>query len=136
MADLTITTTAVKRVNGPVEDGIAGEAIARGKVCYLTSSGTWKLAQCDGAAIEAGEGTRLGIALNDAATDQPIKLQRGGDIDLGAAAPASGVTYVVAAAAGSIAVDADILTPKYKAIVGVGRGSNILRLAFVTGGAI
>jgi hypothetical protein len=132
MADLSITATNVAKGSSgleQVENGTSGAALTAGDVCYFdTSASTWKLAQADGTALEAGSGG-LAIALNTApAAGMPITLLKSkGDLSLGAILTV-GATYVLSAAAGKIAPIADLATGDYVVLLGIARTTSILQL--------
>jgi len=131
MASLTITAAQVLLVSGERKYGTAGATITAGHAVYLdTATNTWKLAQCDGTAAEAGT-DGLGIALHGASSGQPLDVAGPGcDVNLGAgAAAAAGTVYVVGATAGDIAPTADVSTSgHYRSILALGKGSNKVRV--------
>lgn len=96
-------------------DTVAATTITRGQVCYLNASNQAALAQCDGTALEA---TVAGIALNDAGAGQPIRLQNGGTMGMGAVLTA-GVPYCVGATAGQIVPFEDIVSTNKVSFLGV-----------------
>ncbi len=107
MADLVVTATSVlKGANATLGSGIAGEALTAGKAVYLKASDSrYYLAQCDGTAEES---TVAGIALHAAGVAQPIQFQTGGTMNIGATT-AKTTAYVLSAAAGGIAPQADLV---------------------------
>lgn len=115
MADLSITAAnVVKYSNATTRTGTAGAAITAGDVLYLDT--TMKLAQADTATKAAA----VGIALNDAASGQPVVYLVSGGINPGATV-AIGTVYVVSDnAAGAIAPVADLASEDYVTILGVG----------------
>lgn len=128
MPDLVITDTQVLPGKGAsYADGTAGEAITAGTVCYLdATTRTYKKADASAQA----SATVAGIALHASAVGQPLRLQRGGDLTLGAAAaPAVGVIYVLSTNAGGLAPSADAATGDFCAILGVGKAANTLQMA-------
>lgn len=132
MADLSITATLVAPSTGAAyadRGPLAGEAITAGQVVYLKSSdNTWRLAQCDGTAEEAGSAVTLGIALNGASTGQVVNVQTGGIITAGATVVV-GKVYLVSATAGGIAPVSDITTSTHKvSFVGIGATSATIKL--------
>ena len=134
MSNLSPTAANVKRVSGAIFQKTAGAAMVRGDVCYLKASdGKAYLAQNDGT-TEESEG--LYIALNDAGADQPVTLQKGGEVNLGAILTV-GVIYVLSATAGKIAPAADLVSTNKLTIIGCARTTSILRLApCAPGGAV
>ncbi len=123
MADLTVTPANVVLVSGSADNGrAAGEAFTAGMAVYLkTTTSTWFKAQCDGTAEEAGYNTLLGIALNTGVLHQPASVALPGSVVNMGATVAIGVIYDISAAAGGVAVDADIVTTgQRKTILGIG----------------
>lgn len=135
MVDLTVTPANVKPEPGAqVKVGVAGETITAGMSLYLKSDGKWWKAQADGTAEEAGS-AGVGCALNGASADQPIQVQFDGPYNPGATTVA-GIVYVVSAAAGGIAPDADLVSTNKVTILGVGQASNKITLKAYASGAI
>lgn len=120
MADLTITATQVLPSTGAqYVDGLAGVAITAGQACYKSTGDTILLADADAGSNAAAN--VQGIALNNAAAGQPVRLQSTGTIILGAAAaPVKGTIYVLSGGAGGIAPAADLAVADRVTIIGVG----------------
>lgn len=117
MADISVTATSV----APVSDaatayGTAGETLTAGQPVYRdpADSNYFKKCQKDGTVQES---LVYGITLNGGARGQPIKVQTGGVINLGAILTV-GETYIVSATAGGIAPIADVST-HYVSLLGV-----------------
>jgi predicted transcriptional regulator len=110
---------------------LAGETITAGMAVYLKSSDSrlWK-AQADGTAAEAAF---VGVALNGASAGQPVQVQSGGEITIGATV-AIGTVYVVATTAGGIAPVADLISTNYVTVVGVGTTAAILTILPIVSG--
>lgn len=125
MADITVTAANVKAgANAVVKTVTAGVAINAGQVVYQdTSDKKYKLADADAQATARV----AGIALNDAAADQPLEVQTDGDIDVGGTVVV-GEVYLVSVTAGGIAPEADVLTGDYVSILGIGTVSNKLKM--------
>lgn len=106
MADLTITATSV--VGDLTNSGVylAGGTITAGQAVYVDANS--KAQVLDANSMPATTPTRMGIALNGGAVNQPIVVQFGGTITIGAAVVA-GTAYIVSATnpGGLIAPDAD-----------------------------
>lgn len=125
MADITVTAANVKAgANAVVKTVTAGVAINAGQVVYQdTSDKKYKLADADAQATARV----AGIALNDAAADQPLEVQTDGDIDVGGTVVV-GEVYLVSVTAGGIAPEADVLTGDYVSIIGIGTVANKLKM--------
>lgn len=116
MADLTITATSVvPGTDALIQQGIAGETITAGNSLYIKSADSklWK-AQCDGTPEEA---VCAGVALNGAAPNQPVSYVGQGTLNIGATT-SKATTYVVSAAAGGIAPQADLIATNRISYVG------------------
>lgn len=130
MTALSITTSQVNYLSGPMELARAGEAITVGMGVYLAADGAWYKAQCDGTALEAGS-QGLGIALASAlAAGQYIGVAKpGAKITLGAGAgPTAGVVYYVGATAGAINPVADLTSTNKVTPICQGIGSNQVKV--------
>jgi hypothetical protein len=126
MANLSITAANVLFVSGSKETLTAAETITAGQLLYKDANSQWKLAQADGTFAEA---TIYAIALDSGSTNQPVTAQTDGVINLGTGT--QGEIYIASATAGAICPEADISTTGYfVSIVGVGIGSNQLKLLF------
>jgi hypothetical protein len=129
MAELVITGTQVlSEPDADFYQGIAGEAVVAGDVVYLdVLTNRLRLADANGSQDSAEV---LGLALHEAANEQPLRVQTAGTVVLGAtAAPVVGGVYVLGAAAGGLAPVADKLAGWYTTVVGVGAANNTLRLS-------
>jgi hypothetical protein len=113
MTALSITTSQLLPVSGPTVTGVIGAALSAGSAVYFdTTTGKWKAGQCDGSAAEAGAaGYGLTLATTAADGQKCAIALPGAVVTLGAAAgPAAGTVYAFAAAAGSLAPVADMVT--------------------------
>lgn len=111
MADLTVTAANVLFTSGQRENAYnAGASVTAGQAVYFdTTTSTWKLAQCDGTAAEAGSGG-VGIALHAAGNGQPLAVALNGSLINIGATTSKAVTYFVSAAAGGVAPQADLVS--------------------------
>ncbi len=136
MADITITAANVVRSSSAnLLRGTAGVAIAAGDVVYLDpADNRYKLADCDAAAAEARSPSAF--AVNSAAPGQPIAVQQGGDLTLGAATLVAGTTYYLSPNPGKIAPLADVLVGDYWTVVGIARSASVLRIGFLESGVV
>lgn len=128
MSALSITANSVVKSTGAAlrTEFVAGEAVTAGQSVYLkTSDSKWWLAQADGTAEESGSGTILGVALNAAAAGQPVIVQTGGTITIGATV-AAGVFYYLGATAGGIYPVGDLSSTNYVSTVGYGASTTTL----------
>jgi len=129
MTDIAITSTSVLKGSGAsTEIGTAGAAITAGQLLYKdTSADTWKLADANsGTAAARSPG---GIALNGAASGQPLLVLTGGNITIGGTV-VPGTFYIASATSGGIAPAADATTGWYPALVGVGISATVIKVRF------
>lgn len=133
MADLTITATSVVKGTGAsTRAGTAGATITAGQPVYLDSTtDTYKLADCDSAT--AAVRSPAGIALNGAASGQPVTVLDGGPITIGATVAAS-VPYFLSPTAGGICPLADILAGDYAVFLGFGISTTQIDVTIVEAG--
>jgi hypothetical protein len=127
MADIVVVPASVlKTTTTQVRQGTAGAAITAGEVLYSdsTDSGKWKPAIAT-AAITAED---VVIALNDAATDQPIFHATSEDVTFNAVLAVGTVYVVSAAAAGGIAPVSDLASGNFPTILGVATTTTNLKL--------
>lgn len=129
MADLAITAAnVVPGANAQKEVGVAGEAVTAGQLVYLdATSKKWMKADADSATVAARRA--LAIALTGSALNQPVVVQRGGDITLGAVLT-PGVAYYLSGTAGGICPVADIGTGEYVCLVGLAKSASVLAIDF------
>ena len=131
MADLVITAANVVSGSGAaVVHGTAGATITAGQVVYLdstTSPGTYKLADCDSAT--AAVRSPAGIALNAAASGQPVSVHQSGPITIGATVT-GGVAYYLSGNAGGICPVTDVASGDYVTIVGLATSASVLSVKF------
>jgi hypothetical protein len=125
MTDIVITAAnVVQGGNAVVVHGVAGVAITAGQVVYLDSAtGKWKLADANG----TGTTHPGGIALNNAAANQPIDVQTSGDITVGGTLTA-GSRYYLSATPGGIMPEADLTTGDNVALLGLAKSTTVLAL--------
>lgn len=127
MANLTITAASVVAgVNASVEAGAAGEAVTAGQPVYKSSATKkWMLADSNSATAEARHAT--GVALNSASLNQPLDVQKGGDITIGATL-VPGTAYYLSDTPGAICPLADIGSGEYVCLLGLARSATVLTL--------
>ena len=115
MADLSVTAANVAYVSGPTGVANAAAAITAGQQIYLNASSLAALAQSDGTTLEA---TTAGIALNPAATGQPVTYAKHGAIITSGATMALGDVYCVSVTAGGIGLIEELASTNKISIVG------------------
>jgi len=124
MTDLSITAANVVAGEGAVtERGIASATVAAGQVVYKDATGKFALADTDSATAIIRK--PYGIALNGAATGQPIVVLRSGPITIGATVT-KGVAYYLSGTAGGICPVADVAAGDYTAILGLATSASVL----------
>lgn len=136
MADITVTATSVVGGTGPTvnieRQYLAGATITAGQAVYLSSSNTWLLADSDGAAAARACG---GVALNGAATGQPVAVQTSGSITIGGTV-VSGTPYFVSNTAGGICVLGDLGSADTVIYIGVATSTTVIALQIHNPGAV
>ena len=131
MADITVVAANVKPAASTVtKKGIAGEAISAGQSIFKAADGGIELCENDQAALDAA---CIGVALNDAAVDQPIEFAITGDVNMGAIMTI-GETYVVGAAPGGIAPEVDVTAGEFLTVIGVATTTSNLKLGILQSG--
>lgn len=126
MADLSITAAnVVAGSNATIERGIAGETITAGKAVYKVPGGKYMLA--DGDSATAAARVPLGIALNGASLNQPLAVQKSGDVTIGATLTA-GTAYYLGDDPGGICPLADVATGDDVVLMGLAKSTTVLKL--------
>jgi hypothetical protein len=133
MAALSITAANVAAGSDAViESGTAGATITAGQLVYRDEAdGKYKLVDCDSATAAARN--PRGIALNGAANGQPLKIQRSGDITMGATLVA-GTTYYAAPTAGDVGPLGDVASGDDPIIIGIAKSASVLQMRIVDPG--
>jgi hypothetical protein len=120
MADLVITAAnVVKGADAAVVLRTAGAAVSAGQTVYEDPSDGNKFKLCDADAGTAAVRSTKGIALNNAAINQPLVVQTGGRITIGAAV-VPGTVYVQSDTPGGIMPAADLEAGDFVTVLGVG----------------
>jgi hypothetical protein len=128
MADLSITAASVVTgdSSGIDRSGFAGATVTAGQAVYQdASTQRWLLADDNSATAAARVAN--GIALNGAANGQPLAVQKGGDITLGAVLT-PGVAYYLSDTPGGICPVADLAAGEYPCLLGIAKSSSVLHL--------
>jgi hypothetical protein len=125
MADLTITAANV--VSGSparIARGTAGATLTAGQVVYLdAATSSYKLA--DNNSGTAALRSPSGLALNAAASGQPVSVHMSGPLTIGATITA-GVAYYLSDTPGGICPVADLATGEYPTILGIATSTSVL----------
>jgi hypothetical protein len=125
MADLSQTAANVVVDASPTyASSTAAETITAGQPVYTVSDGTY--GKCD--ATNTTKKTATGIALHGALAGQPLRIQTGGDINLGATLAKGGLYCVSANAAGAIAPYGDLGSTNWVCLLGIAISTSLLRL--------
>jgi hypothetical protein len=127
MVDLVVTAAnVVISSNAVKESGTAGVAITAGQVVYkAAATGKYGLADADSATAEVRQ--PVGIALNNAAANQPLTIQKSGDITIGATLTA-GTDYYLSGTPGAIAPRADLAAGDAVVLLGLAKSTTVLGL--------
>jgi hypothetical protein len=132
MTDISITAAnVVAGSNAVTENGFAGAAITAGQAVYRDTAGLYQLADSNGAAALR---VPRGIALNSAGANQPLAIQRQGDVTIGATLTA-GVTYYLSDTPGGICPLADVGSGEYACIIGIAKSTTVLAIGINASGA-
>ena len=131
MADISITAANVlKGTANTVENGTAGETITAGQTVYKKSTDSlYYLGDCSAAAVSTLDEVKevYGIALNNAAVNQTLQVQKTGDITIGGTVTA-GTVYYLSETAGGIAPIDDLISTNWHVIIGVATSASVLHL--------
>lgn len=123
--DLTITAANVVAGSGAnVVQGTAGATVTAGQAVYRDdTAGTWKLADNNSgtAALRSPDG----VALNGAASGQPLSVLTSGRVTIGATMTA-GVAYYLGDTPGGICPVADLASGEYPTIIGIAVSTTVL----------
>jgi hypothetical protein len=136
MADLTVTAASVLKGTGAItETLIAGAAITAGQSVYKDTSDSNKAKLADADSATAAARTYYGTALNGASTGQPVVVQTGGPITIGATV-AVGVAYYLSDTAGGICPFADLESGDYPTIIGIGISTTQILIKPIAAGVV
>jgi hypothetical protein len=136
MPDLVITAASVVPAGGATINRAynAGATITQGKAVYLDTSTdppTWKLADANDASATVR--TVAGVAVSSASTGQPLAVQTGGPLAIGATV-AAGSWYILSGTPGGIAPVADQVTGWYPSLIGYGISATQIQVQVVNTG--
>lgn len=127
MADLSITAASVRAGAGAdIEHGYAGATITQGQLVYKeAATGLFKLSDSNSATAEVK--AVYGIALNAASANQPLAVQKSGEITIGATLVA-GSPYYLSETPGGIEPGADLAAGEEVVSIGYAKTTAILTL--------
>jgi hypothetical protein len=136
MADITITSSSVLKTSTTVVNhGTAGAAITAGEPVYIDASDSKKIKPA--IATAEASAAAVGVALNDAADDQPVSYAIAGNVTYNAGMTVGAVYCVSGNAAGAIAPVADLGSGDYVTVLGIASTtSNLILTPSVSGVAI
>lgn len=127
MADLTITAAnVVAGANASTEKGTADETITAGQVVYLDTATRKYLKADSNSATDAANRAR-GIALNSASLNQPLTVQKTGDITIGATLT-PGEPYYLSDTAGGICPKEDVGSGEEISFLGLAKSASVLTI--------
>lgn len=128
MTDLSITAAnVVAGSNATKESGTAGETITAGQAVYKSST-TGKYMKADSNSGTAEARAARGIALNGAAVNQPLVIQRAGDITIGATLDPEAPAYYLSDTPGGICPVADVGDGEYFCLIGMAKSTSVLAI--------
>jgi hypothetical protein len=128
MADLSITAASVVAGSGArVAHGTAGATITAGQAVYRDAS-TGKYLLADNDSATAGATEPVGIALNGAASGQPLAVLTKGPVTIGATLTA-GTDYWLSSTAGGICPRADLGAGDTAVLIGTASSATVLDVA-------
>jgi hypothetical protein len=120
MVDLVVTpANVVKGTGARIEHGIAGAAVTAGQTVYADPTDGDRLKLADADSATAAVRTPRGLALHAAAANQPLAVQFGGRITIGAVV-VPGTVYVLSDTPGGIMPAADLEAGDYVTVLGIG----------------
>jgi hypothetical protein len=127
MADLSITAASVVAGSDDIARANAGEAITAGQPVYKDPT-TLKFMKADNDSATAHSHEVVGVALNGAALNQPLAVQKSGPITIGATLT-PGAAYCLSSTAGGICPVADVTTGSEVVQLGLAASATVLDLA-------
>lgn len=126
MANIAITAASVViGSNAVVEHGVAGEAVTAGQAAYKDVNDKSMLADSNSATPAARKAR--GLALNNAAANQPLSIIRSGDLTMNAVLTA-GTPYFLSDTPGAICPIADVGSGEYVCQIGIAKSTTVLAI--------
>ena len=132
MTDLVVTPAGViKGADAATSTKVALAAITAGQAVYLSSTGQVGLHDANSATAEVR--IPYGIALCNAAANQPVVIQLEGEITMGATVEI-GVVYLASPTPGGIMPSVDAASGDMINIIGVGKTAAVLKMKLFASG--
>lgn len=136
MSDVTVIAGATVPANTSttIVRATAGATITAGQAVYADPAANFTIKPAQ--ANNQTQATNVvGIALDSAASGQPVAYASAGDVQFSNSAFTPAAVYMLSAAnAGGIAPTADLVTGNYATLLGIAAGSNVLRLGTIITG--
>ena len=137
MADITLTAANVvpANVNTSIARGTAGAAIAAGQPLWADPAASYALKPAQ-STDQTQSGNIVGIALNTAATGQPVAYAYAGDLTVAPSLTVATV-YVLGNGSGTISPSADLdasTNTRYGVVLGITTSATNLRLGILMSG--
>lgn len=128
MADISITpANVVPGANARTVQGVAGETLTAGMAVVLAAATQkWMKADADGATDEIQN--VQGIALTGSSLNQPVVVQKSGDITIGGTLTAGVGYFLSGATAGGICAVADVGAGEQVVQVGLAKSTSVLAI--------
>ncbi len=134
MTALSITAAnVVPAANAVIVYGKAGETITAGQPVYRAAA-TRKFMKSDADSATAEVRKVFGVAVNGASLNQPIAIQKGGDLNPGATLVV-GEIYCLGETAGGIVPKGDQSTGEYVTVIGVATSASNLKMGLLEANA-
>lgn len=133
MADISITAASVVPGTGAIiKQGTAGVALTAGQTVYVDpSTGNIKKAN---ALTSATTAACVGIAVNNAAANQPVNYQVAGQITIGATVTTGAIYLASGNNDGGICPAADVTTGWYTDVLAIAISTTVFQIYNVTPG--
>jgi hypothetical protein len=136
MTDLVIVAGTVQAgANAQRAAGTAGVAIAAGQWIYKDPA-TGKYLICDNNAVDTHARKPDGMALNNAAINQPVDLVTSGDVTLGTILTAGTDYFLSGAATGATCPRADVIAGMQVCLVGLAKSTSVLAIDIQSPGVV
>jgi len=137
MAAISITAASVLAgANASITQGIiaASTTVTQGQALYAVGDGTYGLADSNAA---SPANSFAGIALTAGSAGQPVLINTADDDFTLGGTVASGATVWLYSTAGALtSTSTDVASGCTAIVIGVGTGSNKIKLGNITGGAV